>query len=167
MWWVWFPNAYLGPYLGPESFSIQIRCDFFWFFLLKEPIIEQKMQDQGPQIGAPNMTNLKFNIPLFTGKKINVVAILVQILHFPKCVQVKIVYTPRQILLKMRLMVYFLLIFAILAHIRQHLGNICWLNVDPMLLFKFFQKYRYFFIFVSCLYRQNSWRPLEYSFDSI
>ena len=49
------------------------------------------MQDQGPQIGAPNMTNLKFNISLFTGTKINVVAILVQILHFSKYVHVKIV----------------------------------------------------------------------------
>ena len=70
----------------------------------------------------------------------------------PELAHLKKSPTPRQILLKMRLMVYFLLIFAILAHIRQHLGNICWLNVDPMLIFKFSKKYRYFFIFVSCSY---------------
>ena len=79
-----------GALFGASSSRTQIKRDFLFFFL-KEPIFEQKMQLPGPQIGAPNMTNLKFNIPLFTGKKINVVAILVQILRLPKYVQVKIV----------------------------------------------------------------------------
>ena len=56
---------------------------------------------------------------------------------------------------------------TILAHIRQHLGNKCCLNVDQMLTFKFFKKCRYYFICVLFSYRENSPRTLQYSLDTM
>ena len=62
---------------------------------------------------------------------------------------------------------HFYMILTILSHIRQYLGNKCCLNVDQMLIFKFFKHYRYFFISVSCSYRQNSPRTLQYNLDTM
>ena len=75
-----------GPIWGLRAPGFKLGV-IFWFFLLKEPIIEQKMQDQGPQIWQISSSISHFS----QEQKINVVAILVQILHFPKYVQVKIV----------------------------------------------------------------------------
>ena len=78
-----------------------------------------------------------------------------------------LIHRPRDYRLKYQPMTIFRSFFTILAHIRQHLGNKCCLNVDQMLTFKFFKKCRYYFICVLFSYRENSPRTLQYSLNTM